>query len=196
MNKITLSIKLLFLCLLFTTAKLQAQDAYIGEIRIVGFNFEPKNWAFCDGRILPIAQNTALFSILGTTYGGNGTTTFALPDLRGRAPIHSGQGQGLSPMTLGSMSGNSTVTLTQANLPSHTHIINATTADGNTGNPQNAIPANTKLLDKEYTNSPANTNMSQNMVQPSGQNLPVNNMQPYTGMNYVICLYGVYPPRG
>ncbi|RXR21287.1 phage tail protein [Flavobacterium amnicola] len=195
MKKITFCLVLLFSCL--TATKSFAQDGYIGEIRMVGFTFEPRGWAFCDGRILSIASNTALFSILGTTYGGNGTTTFALPDLRGRAPIHVGasQGPGLSPVSLGQMSGQEIVTLTPQNVPSHTHAINATTADGTSGNPESNIPANTKLLDKEYSDAAANTTMSPAMVQPAGNNTPFNNMQPYLGMNYVICLQGIYPPR-
>lgn len=195
MKKITLCLVLLFSCLMAT--KSFAQDGYIGEIRMVGFTFEPRGWAFCDGRLLPIAQNTALFSILGTTYGGNGTTTFALPDLRGKAPIHVGasQGPGLSPVSLGQISGQETVTLTQQNLPAHFHLINATTADGTSGNPSGNIPANTKLLDKEYSNAASNTLMNPAMVLPTGQNIPFNNMQPYLGMNYVICLQGIFPPR-
>lgn len=196
MKKTTFCLVMLFSCLMAT--KSFAQDAYIGEIRMVGFNFAPRGWAMCEGQLLPIASNTALFSILGTTYGGNGTTNFALPDLRGRAPIHTGasQGAGLSPVVLGQMSGQESVTLLPQNVPPHTHLINGTTADGNSGNPQGAIPANTKLLDKEYSNASANTMMNSAMVGPAGgSNFPVNNMQPYLGMYYVICLQGIFPPR-
>lgn len=193
MKRITFYIGLLFVFSFAT--KISAQNAYIGEVRMIGFTFEPKNWAFCDGRLLSIAQNTALFSILGTTYGGDGRTTFALPDLRGRAPIHSGTGNGLSSIDLGQMSGSSTVTLTTQNIPSHSHLINGTTTDGTSGNPTGNIPANTKLLDKEYSNAAPNTLMNTSMIQPTGQNTPVNNMQPYTAVNYVICLSGIFPPR-
>jgi len=195
MKKITFCFVLLFSCL--TATNTFAQDGYIGEIRMVGFNFAPRNWAMCDGQLIPIAQNTALFSILGTTYGGNGTTNFALPDLRGRAPIHAGfsQGPGLSQVDLGQMSGQQTVSLIQQNIPIHNHLINGTTADGTSGDPTGNIPANTKLLDKEYSNAAANTTMNPTMVAPTGQNIPVNNMQPYTGVYYVICTQGIYPPR-
>lgn len=196
MKKITFCFVLLFSCL--TATKTFAQDGYIGEIRMVGFNFAPRGWAMCDGQLIPIQQNTALFSLLGVNYGGNGTTNFALPDLRGRAPIHAGasQGPGLSPVALGQMSGQESVTLTQQNLPSHTHLINATTADGTSGDPTGNIPANTKLLDKEYSNVAPNTTMNSTMVLPStGQSFPVNNMQPYLGVYYIICTQGIYPPR-
>lgn len=195
MKKITFCFVLLFSCL--TATKTFAQDGYIGEIRMVGFNFAPRNWAMCDGQLLSIASNTALFSILGTTYGGNGTTTFALPDLRGKAPIHVGasQGPGLSPVSLGQMSGQATVSLIQQNIPFHNHLINGTTADGTSGDPTENIPANTKLLDKEYSNAVPNTTMNPIMAAPAGQNIPVNNMQPYTGVYYVICMQGIYPPR-
>ena len=195
MKKITFCLVLLFSCL--TATKTFAQDGYIGEIRMVGFNFAPRNWAMCDGQLLSIASNTALFSILGTTYGGNGTTNFALPDLRGRAPIHAGfsQGPGLSQVDLGQMSGQQTVSLIQQNIPIHNHLINGTSADGTSGDPTGNIPANTKLLDKEYSNAAANTTMNPIMAAPVGQNIPVNNMQPYTGVYYVICTQGIFPPR-
>lgn len=195
MKKITFCFVLLFSCL--TATKTFAQDGYIGEIRMVGFNFAPRNWAMCEGQLLPISSNTALFSILGTTYGGNGVQTFALPDLRGRAPIHAGfsQGPGLTPVDLGQMSGQETVSLIQQNIPLHNHLINGTTTDGTSGDPTGNIPANTKLLDKEYSNAASNTTMNPIMVAPTGQNIPVNNMQPYTGVYYIICTQGIYPPR-
>jgi microcystin-dependent protein len=194
MKKITFLAAMLFM--LFSGFSSFSQNSYTGEIRMIGFNFAPVGWALCEGQILPISSNTPLFSILGTTYGGDGKTTFALPDLRGRAPIHSGQGNGLSNVDLGQASGASTVTLTTQNLPSHNHLINATTADGTSGNPTGNLPANTKLLDKEYSNATPNTLMSPLMLQPTGQNVPVNNMQPHTGIYYIICLQGVFPPRG
>jgi len=193
MKKITICFVLLFSCL--TATKALAQDGYIGEIRMIGFNFAPRGWAMCEGQLLPLSQNTALFSILGTTYGGNGTSNFALPDLRGRAPIQAGQGPGLSLVALGQMSGQETVTLTQQNIPAHTHLVNATSADGTSGDPTGNIPANTKLLDKEYSNVVPNTTMNPTMLQPVGQNIPVNNMQPYTGVYYIICTQGIFPPR-
>ncbi|MES2812430.1 MAG: tail fiber protein [Bacteroidota bacterium] len=193
MKKITFLAMLLFA--LFGSLKSFSQDAYIGEIRMVGFNFEPKNWALCNGQLLSIASNTALFSILGTTYGGDGRTTFALPDLRGRAPMHHGQGPGLSTVYLGEMNGQSTVTLDVSQMPSHTHNVNAVTDEGNQSTPSGNLYANTKALDKEYSNASPNTTMNAQMIQPAGGNQPFNNMQPYNTVNYVICLYGIFPPR-
>lgn len=177
--------------------KAMAQNNYIGEIRAVAFNFAPVGWAKCEGQILSIAQNTALFSILGTTYGGNGQTTFALPDLRGRAPMHVGysQGPGLSPHSLGEIAGSTTETLTVSQIPSHNHMVNAVTTDGNQNLPTGNLPANTKTLDKEYSDAAANTIMSTNSVGITGSNSPINNMQPYTSVTYIIALQGVFPPH-
>lgn len=193
MKNFTLFIILTFL--LTISGKGFSQNNYVGEIRMVGFNFAPVGWAKCEGQILPIAQNTALFSILGTTYGGNGQTTFALPDLRGRAPMHAGQGPGLSPVFLGEMAGTATNTLTVNQIPSHTHIVNAVTADGNQNVPTGNLPANTKTLDKEYSDANTNTTMNATMIQPAGNNQPVNNMQPYNSVTFIIALQGVYPPH-
>lgn len=193
MKKITLFLVLAFL--LSLGEKGFSQNNYVGEIRMVGFNFAPVGWAKCEGQILSIAQNVALFSILGTTYGGNGQTTFALPDLRGKAPMHTGQGPGLQLRDLGETGGSETNTLLVTQIPSHSHIVNAVTADGNQNLPSGNLHANTKLLDKEYSDAAANTTMSSNMVQPAGNNQPVNNMQPYTSVTYIIALQGVYPPH-
>lgn len=193
MKKITFCFVLLFSSL--TATKTFAQDAYIGEIRMVGFNFAPKNWALCEGQLLSIASNTALFSILGTTYGGDGRTTFALPDLRGRAPMHYGHGQGLSPISLGQKGGEANVTLSVNQLPVHTHNVSAVSNEGNQSIPTGNLYANTKALDKEYSNASPNTTMSPQMIQPAGGSQPFNNMQPYNTVNYVICLYGIFPPR-
>lgn len=174
--------------------KALAQDPYMAEIRMFAGNFAPRNWAFCDGSILPIASNQALFSLLGTTYGGNGITTFALPDLRGRVPIHTGnsQGPGLSPYALGQIGGNESVQLAVANLPAHSHAIAASTSAGTTSSPAGAYPANTGSLDKEYTNTP-NTLMAP--MGNAGSNMPLSIMQPYTGVNFIICTAGIYPSR-
>jgi microcystin-dependent protein len=157
-------------------------------------NFAPRGWAFCDGRILSISTNSALFSILGTTYGGNGTTTFALPDLRGRAPIHAGQGPGLSNRTLGEMGGTESVALTQNQMPTHSHQANAFSGEGTSTSPQNNVWAGSAQRDSIYTNNP-NTTMSPSAVSPAGGGQPHGNMPPYGVVNYIIALEGVFPPR-
>lgn len=193
MKKITI----LFLLTLsfFGSQKAASQEAFIGEIRMFAGNFPPRDWAFCNGQILSIAQNTALFSLLGTTYGGNGQTTFALPDLRGRVVMHPGTGPGLTPRVQGEIGGTETNTLSILHLPAHSHSVNASTAEGDQNLPTNSIPGNTKSLDKEYVSTSANTTMSPSMIGVTGQGQPVNNMQPFGTVNYIICLYGIYPPR-
>ena len=175
--------------------KTKAQEPIIGEIRMFAGNFAPYGWAFCQGQILPIAQNTALFSLLGTTYGGDGRTTFALPDLRGRVPVGFGQGPGLSNRVIGEQFGSELVTLNINQMPSHNHTVNAVTTEGNQNLPTNSLPANTKTLDKEYSDANANTTMKATMVNYSGGNQPFSVMQPSLGMNYIICIYGIYPSR-
>lgn len=185
----------IFCSLIFTKAAYTQSDPYIGQIAIVGFDFAPRGWASCDGQILSIAQNTALFSLLGTTYGGDGQTTFALPDLRGRVPIHRGQGPGLSNYSLGQSGGSQTITLTTAQLPAHSHSVNAVTTDGNTSIPTGALPAGTKTLDPEYSNLTSNTAMSTSMIGSTGGGQPVSIIQPYLTVHYIIALQGVFPPR-
>ena len=177
-----------------TTVKAQAEP-FIGQITIFPYNFEPRGWALCDGRLLPIAQYTALFSLLGTTYGGDGRTTFALPDLRGRIVVGIGNGAGLTPKTLGEMGGTETNTLLVTNLPPHNHAIKAVTSEGNQNSPTNNLPADTKTLDKEYSSATANTTMNPTMVGNTGNGTPVNNMQPYLSIGYYIALEGIYPSR-
>jgi microcystin-dependent protein len=193
MKKITLlAIMTMSLLAGFTS---NAQEGFIGEVRMFAGTFAPKNWAFCEGQILSIASNSALFSLLGTTYGGNGTTTFALPDLRGRVPIHAAQGPGLGFYTLGEKGGTETNTLTVAQLPAHNHSVFGVASVGNQNSPSGNLPADTKLLDKEYSNGTASTSMNPAMIGQTGGNQPVNNIQPYLGINFIICLYGVYPAR-
>ncbi len=170
-------------------------DAFIASIILFGGNFAPAGWAFCSGQILSIAQNTALFSLLGTTYGGNGVTTFALPDLRGRVPIHAGQGPGLADYFLGQVSGTGTVTLLTGNLPTHTHPLIATPEPGTTSNPTGAYLSNTGALDKEYNTSGTFVAMNAGAVGPAGGNLPIDKMQPYLAVSYIICLQGIFPSR-
>ena len=189
--------KLFFLGLLMILSfgKAKAQEGFIGEIRMFAGNYAPQGWAFCQGQLLSISQNTALFSILGTTYGGDGRVTFALPNLSGRVPVGVGQGAGLTNRQLGEMSGTETVTLTTAQMPAHSHTVNAVTADGNQNLPTNSFPANTKTLDKEYSTVAPNTTMNPTMIGVSGGSQPFGVMQPSLGMNYIICVNGIYPSR-
>ena len=168
-------------------------EPFIGELRLFGFNFNPKGWATCAGQILSISQNTALFALLGTTYGGNGQTTFALPDLRGRVPISQGQGPGLSNYSIGQVGGTETVTLTSVNLPAHTHQVRATTEDANSAQPGNNLPA--AVGAGAYGSQAADTTMSAAMIAPAGNNQPFNNVQPYLTLNWCIALEGIFPSR-
>ncbi len=182
------------LCFVFSF-ELNAQEGFIGEIRMFAGNFAPRSWAFCDGQLLPINQNQALFSILGTTYGGDGRTTFALPDLRGRVAIHPGSGPGLSAYQQGSKGGTEANILTVSQMPAHSHTVNAVVEDGNQSVPTGNLPAGTKVLDKEYSDAEANTTMNGTMIGNSGGGQPVNNIQPYGTVNYIICLQGIFPSR-
>jgi microcystin-dependent protein len=174
-------------------------DPFVAEIRIFPFNFAPKGWAFCDGQLMPISQNTALFSLLGTTYGGDGKSTFALPDLQGSAAMHPGQGQGLSLRDLGEVGGSQFVTLLESEIPVHTHAINTTTSPSTTTLPANntSFGRATGLFYKG--NSPTVygplTQMAPQTLAPAGGSLPHNNLQPYLTLNYCIALQGVFPAR-
>ena len=185
----------LFAILSFGKANAQQVETFLGEIRMFAGNFAPTGWAFCQGQLLPIAQNQALFSLLGTTYGGNGTTTFALPDLRGRVPVGFGQGPGLSNRVIGEQFGSELVTLNINQMPSHNHTVNAVTTEGNQNLPTNSLPANTKALDKEYSDANANTTMKATMVNPTGGSQPFGVSQPSLGVNFIIALQGIYPSR-
>lgn len=165
-------------------------DYFIGQIKMVGFNFAPRDFAFCNGQLIAIQQNTALFSILGTTYGGNGTTTFALPDLRGRTPVGA---TGL-PTQLGEMGGQESVTLLPYQIPVHAHSVNADTTAGTTRNPGNALYGSTTTP----LHGPSNGSLVQldpRTIAPAGGTQPHNNMQPYLAINFVIAMYGIYPSR-
>ncbi|NVK42950.1 MAG: phage tail protein [Oceanospirillaceae bacterium] len=185
-------------------------EPFLGEIRLVGFNFAPRGWAFCQGQLLPIAQNTALFSLLGTIYGGDGKTTFALPDLRGRSPVGQGDGPGLSNIRIGEKAGSENVTLTQAQMPSHNHTAEASVAipANSTSTDTNPAPASNTVLGPAsnsgragalYTTEAANTTLAPFdnpvNVQPAGGNQPVGIRDPFLGMNFVIALEGIYPSR-
>ena len=166
-------------------------EPFMGEIRMFGFNFAPRSWAMCSGQILPIAQNTALFSLLGTTYGGNGTTTFALPDLRSRVPVHFGQGPGLSNVVLGERAGSEVVTLTIDQLATHTHGIAASNGTATASRPANNFLA----AGGAYANATDGTTMNPGMVQNTGGSQPHENRQPYLGLNFCIALDGIFPSR-
>ena len=172
-------------------------DPFVAEIRIFPFNFAPKGWAWCDGQLLPLAQNTALFSLVGTTYGGDGKSTFALPNLQGNAPMHWGQGPGLSSHDLGEIGGSDTVTLLESEMPAHSHSVLAqsvplggvTRAAGTTL----SRPASGNLYS---VNNPRPVQMSPTALQPAGGSQPHNNLQPYLTFYFCIALQGVFPPRG
>ena len=170
-------------------------DPFVAEIRIFPFNFAPRGWAWCDGQLLPLSQNTALFSLLGTVYGGNGKSNFALPDLQGRSPMHPGQGPGLSLHDLGESGGSETVTLLESEMPAHPHTMKAS-----------VIPADAPNPTGTYTGAPASdniygaaanlTSMAIQTLPPAGGDQPHNNMQPYLTCYFCIALQGVFPPRG
>lgn len=169
-------------------------DPFVAEIRIVPFNFAPRGWAFCDGQLLPLSQNTALFSLLGTTYGGNGKSNFALPDLQGRAPMHPGQGPGLSLHDLGETGGSETVALLESEIPSHSHQARGSGADADTPSPTSASWAGSEAGDS--LRKTASGTFGPQALAPAGGDQPHNNMQPYLTLNFIIALQGVFPQRG
>lgn len=170
---------------------------FVAEIRIFACNFAPTGWAQCNGQILPISQNTALFSLLGTTYGGNGQSTFALPNMQAAAPMHPGQGPGLSLHDLGEMGGSEFVTLLQSEMPLHAHVLFASVENGTQGTLANNVALESSVGGQLYQ-----SNVSANLVamnfqalSPAGGSLPHNNMMPYLVLNFCIALQGVFPPR-
>ena len=172
-------------------------DPFVAEIRIFGFNFPPKGWAFCNGQLLPISQNTALFSLVGTFYGGDGKSTFALPNLQGSAPMHQGQGQGLSERFVGEIGGEQNVTLLQSEIPFHTH--QAQVAGSDPGELQGPSPARSISRSGNgfgYVSGTPNVTMAPETLPIAGGSLPHNNMQPYLTLNFCIAMQGVFPPRG
>jgi len=175
-------------------------DQYLGEIRIFAGNFAPQGWAFCNGQLMSIAQNTALFSLLGTTYGGDGRVTFALPDLRDTAPLHAGQGNGLSLRDLGERGGEATVTLTAARMPSHTHAVNCVSGGGDQNSPVGTVWAEAHVSRQGIPMYAAGASggapqMGAQALASAGGNQPHNNMPPTLAPNFIIALQGVYPPR-
>jgi microcystin-dependent protein len=169
---------------------------FIGEIRMVGFNFAPYGWALCNGQLMSISQNTALFSLLGTYYGGDGVNTFALPNLQSRVPIHQGTGPGLTPYVIGQTGGTENVTLTTQQMPQHNHTIGCVNSGGNQASPSNNYPAMESTgTSLDYSNSNPNATMGPLTVGFNGNSLPHPNIQPYLCVNFVIALTGIFPSR-
>lgn len=174
-------------------------DQFVGEIRMFAGNFPPKGWAFCNGQLLPLAQNTALFSLLGTSYGGDGKSTFALPNLQGCVPLHAGQGPGLSAYYNGDSGGSEMVTLLVSEMPSHSHTLEYGISAEAQENPAGQIWKDTTAGRRGPSGyaSPANTApMGAAAIKPAGGGVPHNNMQPYLTVNFIIALQGIFPPRG
>lgn len=169
-------------------------NAYLGEIRIFAFNFAPKGWAFWNGQLLSIQSNTALFSLIGTYYGGNGTTTFALPNLQSSIPIHQGQGQGLSPYNIGQQGGNEAVTLNSQQMPQHNHNMNVFNGPAGTNRAGGGYLADSSS-GNVYTTGNPNGTLNANAVTFAGNSQPHSNIQPYLTLNFCIATTGIYPPR-
>ncbi|WDE05961.1 phage tail protein [Thalassomonas viridans] len=174
-------------------------EPFIGEIRMFAGNFAPKNWAFCDGQLLAISSNEALFSLLGTNYGGDGRSSFGLPEMRGRLPMHMGQGAGLSNRNLGSRPGVERVTLTSDQMPAHSHALVASLGEADASDPAGRVIASQTDGDMPYAVTPGVPTSIQDMdsrsLSSAGDSLPHNNMMPYLGVNFIISLLGVYPSR-
>jgi microcystin-dependent protein len=173
-------------------------DPFVAEIRIFPFNFAPRGWAFCDGQLLPLSQNTALFSLLGTTYGGNGKSNFALPDLQGRAAMHPGQGPGLSLHDLGETGGSETVSLLESEMPSHSHALQGTAGIANQNSPGGLLMGRPFGGGSMYKAPAGATSvmLAGQALAPAGGDQPHNNLQPFLTLNFCIALQGVFPPRG
>lgn len=169
-------------------------EPFVGEIRMFAGNFAPRGWAFCDGQLLAVSQNDALFSLLGTIYGGDGRTTFGLPDARGRVPIHAGSGPGLSPRRLGAKGGAENVTLTVNQLPSHTHPMNASMDLAADSNPQGNVPGQSPSIDL-YIEDTQTQNMASTALTNTGGSRSHTNLSPFLCINMIIALVGIYPSR-
>jgi microcystin-dependent protein len=170
-------------------------EPFVGEVRIFAGSFAPNGWALCNGQLLPIVQNIALFSLLGTTFGGDGQTTFALPDLRGRVPIHMGQGPGLSDRVRGQALGAEAHALGVAEMPVHAHSLGASAANGNRDAAAGGVMARSPAAIPQYEAS-ADTSLAASAVSTTGADQPHNNMQPYLALNFIIAMQGIFPSRG
>jgi microcystin-dependent protein len=166
---------------------------YVGEIRMFAGNFAPNGWAFCNGSLMPIAENETLFNLIGTTYGGDGQQTFGLPDMRGRLPMHQGSGPGLSSRQMGELGGAETVTLSSAQMPSHSHALRAASSLASLGAPGGAVLAKTAA--NSFDSSAPTVAMAANAISPAGGSQPHSNMAPYCAVNYIISLFGIYPSQ-
>lgn len=195
--RIKLQVYCLNLCLLFSLGLVSstsyADEPFIGEVRWFAGNFAPRGWANCDGQLLAISQNTALFSLLGTTYGGDGRTTFGLPDLRGRAMVHEGRGPGLSDRRLGQRSGSETEVLTASQIPSHNHQLKANSSRGDSVLPNDRVLANTGRT--RLYSAPGSDSMGVTSIASSGQGDAHENMQPFITLRCIIAIQGLYPSR-
>lgn len=172
-------------------------DPFVGEIKMFAGNFAPRGWAFCDGQLLAVSQNDALFSLFGTIYGGDGRTTFGLPDLRGRIPLHQGQGPGLSSRKIGNKSGQEDVTLTTNQLPSHTHTMKASNSSGERATPSGSVLSRSNVVNI-YRSSPAAAtivDMSAQAVSNTGGSQHHSNLMPFLCIHYIVALFGIYPSR-
>jgi len=171
-------------------------EPFVAEIRIFAGNFAPRGWAFCDGQLLPVSQNTALFSLIGTTYGGDGRTTTALPDLQGRAPMQPGRGPGLTDRRLGQKGGVETVTLTEAQMPNHNHTARVTAEPADLFQPNSSRSLARSRNGNAYSNNTSSlVALDERSLPETGGSQAHNNMQPYIAMNYIIALVGLYPSR-
>lgn len=168
-------------------------EPFLGEIRMFGFNFAPVGWAFCNGDLLPISQNTALFSLLGTTYGGNGTSNFALPNLQSRVAVHMGEGSGLSSYDIGQDGGSETTTLLESQLPAHNHLVNVHDNEGAFARPKGNVLARSSV--EGYARTSDGSTLNQGALSATGNNQPFNNIQPYLVLNFCIALQGIFPSR-
>jgi microcystin-dependent protein len=194
MRKFFIPVICMVLCFNAITFSSASAEPFTGEIRIFAGNFAPRAWAFCDGQLLAISQNTALFSLLGTTYGGDGRTTFGLPDLRGRVPMHAGTGPGLTTRLPGQTGGQEQVTLIESQIPAHTHQAKASSEVPDTNSPEDAVSAQ-KVRTHLYNTGLSDVNMGTTAISSTGGSQAHDNMQPYQCLNYIICLQGLYPSR-
>jgi len=166
---------------------------YVGEIRMFAGNFAPAGWMFCEGQLLPISENETLFQLIGTTYGGDGQSTFALPDLRGRIPIHMGQGSGLSSRILAENGGDESVTLTANQIPNHSHPFQGTSSTASAVSPSNAVVASPSNIDLYRPTGTINVAMAANAIGSTGGSQPHDNMQPFLCVSFIISLFGIFP---